>query len=146
MSVFEDMAAKFEKAASLVPSILDRSIEATEKQLLDLNRSQLIKGKKTDGQSITPKYTKQYKKAAGKKSSTPNLNVSGKFYKSFQANILARTISIKGGYLVSRAHDLGDILEKRYTSEIYGLTERNLARYSKILLPVFNKNLRDELR
>lgn len=143
MSVFADMADKFEKAASLVPSLVDSSIEATEGQLLDFNREQLDKGKRSDSQNITPDYSLPYAKRKGFK--TPNLKVTGEFHRSLSAKIKARSIEIEGKRQ-NKGFDVAAHLEKRYTSNIYGLTDSNQTKYNKIFLPVFQKQLSDELQ
>ncbi|MCK5607925.1 hypothetical protein KAR91_38955 [Candidatus Pacearchaeota archaeon] len=142
------MADRFEKAASLLPVIVDTAIEETEEQLLDLNRSQLIIGQKSDGQAITPRYTPAYakRKKGSKSSPTPDLLVSGKFYKSFDAQVKKRTIEIEGTAKTSKGFDYSAHLEKRYSSEIYGLTEQNTAIYARELLPLIQKGITDVLQ
>lgn len=149
MGLFGDMAERFERAASMVPSLVDSSIEATEEQLLDLNRAQLIKGQKSDGNKIVPKYTKKYsafkKKIGSRPAPTPDLKVDGTLHRSLKTEIKARTIEIEGT-LVSKGFDVAGHLEKRYTSEIYGLTDQNLTRYADFFSQEFTKRLQNELR
>ena len=146
MGVFADMAERFDKAASLVPAIVDLSIEATEKQLLDLNRSQLIIGQKSDGQAITPKYSTNYakRKKGSRSSPTPDLKVTGKFYRSFQTKLTEKQIEIEGTR-ESKGFDVAEHLEKRYSEDIYGLTENHIGIYGNVLLPIFTKKLEDVL-
>lgn len=123
-----------------VMNVLDKVLERFKPELLDLNTSQLEKGEASDGTSVGTYVDSEYakfKKAIGSKSSPQiDLKVTGDFYSGFRAEIKSRVISI-----VSKDKKAGK-LERRFGSEIYGLTEASLSKFIQMILPYFIEDLR----
>ena len=126
-----------------VYEVLDKVLERFKPELLDLNTSQLEKGEASDGSNVGMYVDSEYakfKKSIGSISSPKvDLKVTGDFYEGFRAEIKKKIISIS-----SKDSKAGN-LEKRYGSEIYGLTASNLSVYIDTILPYFIDEMRKEM-
>jgi len=100
------------------------AIESKDEDIVDFNRAQMLQSKRSDNQTITPRYTPRY--AAFKGISNPNLLLTGEFQGEMFLNVNENDESYFIGSFDSKAM----ILVDRYSDKIFGLnkTHQVLAR------------------
>ena len=118
-----------------VEKAANETINFTSKELADLNREQLAKGIRADNELVHwlkdghYPYTKQYATFKANKfggnTSVVDLNLGKKFIESIKAELKGEEIEFEG---TSR---MAQYLEPNYSSEIYGLTDDNLEKYTE---------------
>ena len=103
---------------------ISQSIENVSDDIVDLNRKQMLRGKRSDEQKIVPKYSKRYAKRKG--FTTPNLKLEGDFQDDMdlivnenQGEVVITSFDYKNPFLVNR-----------YTDKIFGIpkTKQQTAR------------------
>ncbi len=103
--------------------------------ILDLNREQLYeKGINNDGTPITPEYrpfTKRLKQSVGAIWSHVTLFHTGQFYRGFDL------VKTGNGFSVFSRDSKSSLLQDKYGSKIFGLTESN----EKILNDLLQKEM-----
>ena len=112
------------------------SIAATSGKILDLNREQLLHGKRSDGTTMPP-----YSEASVKKFHKPAgpilLYDTGRFQQSFKLDVGSSKIE----FLSEDLHDL----KKRYGDNIFGLGATNQEYYNQeVFLPEFSQKIESQ--
>ncbi|HEY5588417.1 MAG TPA: hypothetical protein VIK86_05610 [Candidatus Paceibacterota bacterium] len=102
--------------------VAKQSIAATSNIMADENRKQLKKGQKADG-TIMDNYSKVSQDLFNKPDSPITLYDTGAFHKSITVDVGADEFE----FIADDIHDL----EKRFTNEIYGLTQQNSDNYAE---------------
>jgi hypothetical protein len=115
-----------------------------EAEIVDLNTSQLEKGKLSTGANIDPKYSSKlytgFKKSIGSKvAPIPDLKVEGNYYSG-------KYLEGKGEFLIFGSKDSkADKLEKKYSVDIEGLTDANWSNsieiFSDDLIDLINEHI-----
>ena len=109
------------------------SISKTSEKFVELNREQLLSGKRSDGKSMPP-YSDASVEIYGKPSGPILLYDTGAFQDSIEIDVDS------SGYKVL-ADDPND-LAGAYGDEIFGLTSKNQEKYNQeIFLPEFAKSI-----
>lgn len=125
-----------------VVEIMVETLEELDKFMSDLNREQLIQGKLSTGDDITPDYTEttvflKEKFGTGLGKITDNVTLYGKgpFHKSIFTEVFPDEIiwDATDGKL--------DELESKYSKDILGLTNENIKKLKDKALPIFYKKL-----
>ena len=102
-------------------AICKRVFQRHSKDIETLNKSQLAKGTRSDDSKL-PAYSKSYLKTRrkyGRPTAPMDLNLKGDFYEKFFSDYLT-------SYMTIGSRDgKGPVLEERFSSEIYGLTEKS---------------------
>jgi hypothetical protein len=124
---------RLEKVAlDRIEVFVDKAATAQAGLMADLNREQLNDGIKSDGTPITPAYkprTIEIKKRKGQPYNKVTLLDKG----PFQAGIKAS--KKMGVFELESTDSKEEDLKEKYSEEIEGLTEENLAKVSKAMLP-----------
>ena len=111
------------------------AIGLTSEFILDLNREQLIHGKRADGTRM-PNYSRASVVVYGKPAGPIMLYDTGNFQGSFKLDVGSEALQIL-------ADDPND-LEGRYGEEIYGLDKTNQEYYNQdIFLPELAKGIEE---
>lgn len=111
--------------------VAKQTIAATSNIMADYNRKQLRKGIKSDG-TILPDYSKVSKDLFNKPDGPIQLFDTGSFHKSITVDVGSDDFEFIG----EDVHDL----EKRYSNNIYGITEQNKDTYSNdVVLPLIQE-------
>lgn len=135
------------------------AIAETKGPLLDLNREQLMEGKRRDGKDVTPSYFEDpyfesVEEAVGysdwkdeitpnsiRKRGTPNLFIIGKFHYSIDIKLSPFKIEFLSSSPIAKD------IRKKYGPLIYSLnTEKKIKYLQSWLRPQFIKNIRFKLR
>ncbi len=129
-----------------INSLLDECINETEKQLLDLVKSQLESGRKGTGEALKDYESQSYadfkKNIVGSIAPyfTPDLKLTGDFYDGF-----FQQPALNGIEVYSKDWKASK-LEKKYGNSIFNLTKENLEYYStKIIYPILMQKIRKHL-
>jgi len=122
----QDYYAKVKAANSQSKELKKQAVKESQPLIIQLNKDQLSKGIRTDGQKVLPKY-KDTGYALKKRSmnpkpgfGTPDLFLTGKFYGGFKVDLGTSAFRI-----LSEGVDYAKHLESRY-QKIYGLTKAHL--------------------
>lgn len=118
--------------------IIQQSVDQTKDSIPELNKHQLEVGLLATSNPIVPKYSPSYAKKKG--FTTPNLYVSGDFYRGLYT-------TVNGNTFTTNSSDIKAFpLETKYSKFIFGLTKDSKTAYSLgVLRPVLNKNLREAI-
>lgn len=108
-------------------------IGRTSDQYLDLNREQLLEGRRADG-SVMPNYSWISVKVYGKPDGPIMLFDTGAFHGSFKLDVGSQDLEI----LANDEHNLED----RFGDEIYGLTPNSQEYYNQ---EIFLPELKEEI-
>jgi hypothetical protein len=115
-------------------------VKSNEASILDVNRNQLRAGNDSDGKYIRPEYYKEeyaiYKtRYMGSMAPfrTPDLLLTGKFYRSFKFDGDFRVISTGVPYASE--------LESKYGANIYGFDDRNLTAVRAMYMEEIRKKV-----
>lgn len=112
------------------------AIGKTGERILDLNRDQLLDGKKSNGK-VMPAYSDMSVEVYGKPSGPIRLYDTGAFQESFKIDVDSLGLQI----LSDDPNDLAGA----YGDDIFGLTTKNQEYYNKeIFLPVFMDAVKNE--
>lgn len=115
--------------------VAKKNIAATSNIIADLTKKQLRKGELSTGE-ILPNYSIASQKYFDKPDIPIQLFDTGKFHNSFK-------IDVGSELLTWVADDLHD-LEKRYSSDIYGMTAKSKQSYAKdTLYPLIIKDVKE---
>lgn len=143
MATLAEMSRRW-KGLNLFKIYQEVITEETE-EILDLNRDQLEKGKTSKGKKIKPKYKKRYAEKKNKLNpmpglGTPDLKLSGGFYKS-------RTLKNKSGIFIFGA----TVAYKKYIEpkydDIYGLDPKNQKIFiEETATEVYIEKIREQLQ
>ncbi|GAB3948357.1 hypothetical protein GCM10028805_22540 [Spirosoma harenae] len=115
-----------------IHQVVAESIDAHEDDIIDLNQSQLAAGQLADGSAIKPFYkpvTIAIKKARGQTSDHVTLRNKGDFYQGFY------TKRVSDGTEVLSRDPKNDMLEAKYTVDIFGLSVASKEQLSNRLRP-----------
>lgn len=126
--------------------ILDEVLEETMSFLLDANTEQLRKGKLNDGDSLeryrSAAYLDYKQRVLGTyraEGGAADLFVEGDFYHGFKG-------VVKSLYIEVYSTDWkAEKLEKKYSSDIYGLSQESIAIVKQQILPELQKRLRNAI-
>lgn len=131
MITIKSIADKFR--ALNTDKIIDESLAETKEAFIKANKKQLLEGKRSDGNDITPSYlddpyfkTRESAQRYSdwkdritpnpkRKSGTPNLFIKGPFHNSIDVSFNRDTISFDASFHAANA------IEDKYTSKIFGL-------------------------
>jgi hypothetical protein len=124
--------------------LLKESVEENDSYIVDLNTSQLSKGKDSKGESLAPYANPDYaqlKMSMGSQAplGTPNLKFEGNFYEGF--NLKAD----EEGFNISSTDSKSEKLKSGYGRDIFGLTDESRKDLKTVLLPTFLNKIRNEL-
>lgn len=121
-----------------IRQVISLSIDQTSDDAAQFNRDDLSVGLLATSNPIIPAYSPQYAKKKG--FTTPNLYVTGSFYRGIFATVEGNAIHFDS------IDDKAAQLEAKYGKFIYGLTQDAKSAYAlKALRPVLNGNLRKEI-
>jgi len=123
-----------------VTKLFLQSVEKFGAEIAELNREQLLKGKRADSQDIKPDYAEGYKKVRKRKGlqvGHVDLKFTGKYHKSYK-------VSIKNerAYVGSDYHTDGG----KYKFNIEGLTVENEKKILDKIIPEFKRLVSNEIR
>jgi len=113
------------------------SVKKHESYLLELNREQLSKKKRSDNSRITPEY-----KPSNKKKGNPNLFITGAYYKSYEVKLNRLFVNIGSEHKV-KDFNLGEHLRERYGDKIEGLTDKNRDKFLRLAFAELEKKIND---
>lgn len=116
MAFLNQLIQRFE--ALQVQSVIAESFEETAESYADLNAGQMYSGRNSEGDPITPTYTRltvAYKKRKGQPADRVTLRDTGDFYKGIYAKLEGTSIT------VGSTDDKAKLLEEKYGEEIFGL-------------------------
>lgn len=122
-----------------IPGIVVETMMEFKEEIIDLNTSQLEKGKLSTGENISPDYKlseyARFKKSRGSIAplGVPDLKLEGDFYEGFNID------KVSGGILIDSDDSKASKLEDKYSSNIYGLTDQNKEEVKEMILPTFRK-------
>lgn len=138
-----------------VVAAVGKSMEATTVPLVEINREQMLEGKRRDGRDITPSYLEdpffKSREAAQRysdwkdditphpkrKKGVPNLFIVGTYHNSIEALIRGEVVQFNASFV-----DAADI-ERKFGHEIYGLNaEKRVGYLRDFLRPELLKNVR----
>lgn len=119
MATLDDLQRVLERMN--IEDICEEIAEENSVEFIKLQQEQMKEGKLNTGSPITPNYTASYAKKKG--FSTPNLYNTGEFYKSM--NVLVN----RNTFAITSAVPYEQYLEKRYTTDIWGLDEENQQKF-----------------
>ena len=145
-----DLNHKISNTLQDLPDKFMEGFVGFENELLDENEAQLKRGERADNSKIRPTYTVDYaewKSRIGSTSSpTPDLYVTGGFYRSLfvvQTNKKGH-VFIGSDYVVN-GFPLGQHLQSRYGESILGFQKPVLEKYAKKTIELTRKKYLNEL-
>jgi len=114
------------------------AVQNSEKELVNINRSQMLKSKNAKDATIIPEYSQKYKDFKG--FDNPNLKLKG----DFQKEMFLETNEGAGTYFMNSFDFKAPFLEARYGENIFGISPSNIKLASKkpsqeLLKIYFNK-------
>lgn len=109
---------KFKRVNIDLYAICKRVLHRHEKDIEELNRSQLLEGKRSDG-TILPPYSAPYAKRKNKPLRPKTLKDTGGFHEGIFTTFFEKTFNIESSDYKS------DILETVWGTKIFGLTKEN---------------------
>lgn len=121
-----------------LPSVVLESVKDNEAEIIDLNiEDQLFqKGIGSDGQAITPGYsplTISIKRQKGQPTDRVTLRDTGEFHRSFEIRYG------NDAFAFAATDPKTQKLEKKYGSEIFGLTDQSLDEAIETVKPDINE-------
>jgi hypothetical protein len=126
--------------------IMVETLEELDKFMSDLNREQLIQGKLSTGDDITPDYTEttvflkeKFGTGLGKITDNVTLYDTGNFHKSIFAEVFPDEV------IIDATDGKLDDLESKYSKDILGLTNENIKKLKDKALPIFYKKLDEQI-
>ncbi|MCK5607511.1 hypothetical protein KAR91_36850 [Candidatus Pacearchaeota archaeon] len=141
---FEQLHKNVKHVADNFDEIIIGVASQHEEEVIDLNTSQLEVGKLNDGSNIEPEYMlddyADFKKAIGSKApkGTPDLKLEGDFYSGFNITYEPKAL------VIDSSDEKAAGLESKYSSDIYGLTDKNINELQLIIQPTLVKTLDHE--
>jgi len=118
-----------------IEQVIRVSIDETSEDAAQYNRDDLSEGLLATSNPIVPGYSPAYAKKKG--FLTPDLYVTGDFYRGIFAKVKDKTIEFDS------TDPKAGALKAKYGKFIYGITQESKSAYAKgSLRPVLNKNLR----
>lgn len=124
--------------------IFENALLSYEGEITRLNKENLSKGKTSEGDNIKPDYSPDYAKKKGKK--TPDLFINGSFYDSIFVTTTNEPELLVTSNLNVKGFELADHLSKRYTVNIYGITDQQAEviknKAIKKVIKIFNNGLK----
>lgn len=115
-------------------SIILRVVKEHEDYAIELNYSQLDKGKDRLGNTLKP-YSKAYAKKKGRK--LPDLLLTGKF----RSNFILR--ADKFPIEIYSPDEKTDLLVKKYGSNIFNLSQTNTLKFARYVKPFIQKAIKE---
>lgn len=103
-----------------------QSVENSEEGLVILNRDQMLRSLRADGQTISPPYSEPYARKKGR--SDPNLIVKGEF----QDEMFLSVNENDGTFFLSSFDFKMRFLVKRYGIKIFGIMPANRPKAQKL--------------
>lgn len=121
-----------------IEAVIHQSIDETSEEAAKGNRDDLSVGLLATSNPITPKYSPAYARKKG--FTTPDLYVTGGFYRGIFAKVGPKTIDF------GSTDEKAALLESKYGKFIFGLSQDAKSAYALgALRPVLNQNLRDAI-
>lgn len=119
-------------------------MQANERQIVDLNRSQLLEGKKSDGNKITPQYRRNgYALNKNQRNSRPGFGTPDLYLRGDFQNAMFLLVNGNIYSFDSRDSKRGKLVGK-YSEAIFGLTPENQRKmWVEILTPYIRQRLSD---
>lgn len=132
------------------------ALDQTKDRMIELQREQLLEGKTSKGDDITPSYLDdpyfKSRQAAQRysawkdritphpirKSGTPNLFINGAFHKSIEAVIKP------GSVIISATFKKAASIEGKF-KDIYGLNDEKTGAYTKVMGPVAVEEMKKQV-
>lgn len=120
--------------------VIKTAIRRNEQQVLNLNRNSQLRNRGIDGEgnTIKPSYrprTIELKKQKGQTTKFVTLRDTGKFHSNFYIIYRNDEFEIVAHPTYREGRDLTIYLQGKYGVDIFGLTEQNIERIKKIILP-----------
>lgn len=141
----EQLHINTKRIADNFDRLMIKVISQFEAETIDLNTGQLEKGIYRQGDEIEPRYAfdeyAKFKKSIGSKAKkgVPDLKLEGDFYEGFGIKYLSDAFEIDS------KDEKANNLERKYSSDIYGLTKESINELQKLIKPVLINALRNEL-
>jgi len=153
MGTVKQVAERYMKAYAALPDAIANTVQKSQDDLLSLNRDQLLQGRDTDGDLLSPTYLQdtyfssvekaanymkmKYKLESGHKQSmahpdqygdkppdVPNLLVTGTmFFNHFFIRVT------KEAYTIGSTGEAAPDIEQKYNNRVYGLAPRSKEYY-----------------
>lgn len=108
---------------------IDNSLDAKKKDYVDLQKDQLFHGLRSDGESITPFYTRftiAIKKEKGQVTDRVTLRDTGAFYDGIYADPRSE------GLVVDSSDEKTDMLTKKYSDAIFTLEDERKQLFANL--------------
>lgn len=134
------------RAKALDPIEMFReAIEETKEYIVDLNTSQLSKGKDSKGDDLDTYASATYaefKKSIGSEAplGIPNLLLEGDFHSGFNAKA-----DNDANVFITSTDSKSNKLKAKYGDDIFGLTDESKSDLKTVILPTYLKKLKDAL-
>ena len=113
-----------------IPSIMVKSIQDTDDEIIALQRGQLSLGLMSTGQYL-PHYSWRSIEWYGKPDTPIKLYDTGAFYAGIRVDVRQDI------FIINSVDSKNTMLKNRYTEDIFGLADAALKQYLQSLRPVF---------
>lgn len=138
MNVITDKYKALQKFQDTIEERVILTCKAYEPEIIDMNTAKLESGETSTGNPVTPGYrplTISIKRQKGQPTDRVTLKDTGDFHRSFQ-------VRFQGKYLAIYATDeKAEKLERKYSKDIYGLSNEDQDELAQMILPGMRKNL-----
>jgi hypothetical protein len=155
MASLDSLRQRFKGLQGKEINLAALAIDSIKEEIADLNREQLMEGKKADGTEITPSYYDDpYFKSREsaqrysdwkdiitpndlRKSGTPNLFINGRFHDSIAVKVSSKSV-------IFSSPDLNAFkIEAKFGNGIYGSTNESKKQIKEKAQPAFIKSVRE---
>ena len=133
---FDRLLNNVQSVINELENMVVESMMEVKEEIIDLNTSQLEVGKLSTGDTIEPEYVfdsySKLKKSKGSKApfGVPDLKLEGDFYSGFETSKLSE------GLELSSKDSKAPELERKYSKDIYGLTDKNKSEAAEYIKPI----------
>jgi len=123
--------------------VIRETVEETVQELTKYQQDQLFAGLRSDGNTIYPSYTlltEEIKSGKGQPTDRVTLKDTGAFYRGITVTASANSVKI------TSTDSKTEMLEKKYSEEIFGLNEDSAAKYSENeITPIATKKIKEQI-
>jgi hypothetical protein len=137
--IFEELHNNIQLVIDNLDNIMIEAMVENKESIIDLNVSQILEGKKGDGNKIEPEYAlKDYadlKKSMGSKAplGTPDLNLEGNFTEGFYNEGYTGSNFESSGLFIDSHDSKADKLFSKY-SGIIGIAPENHEEFAELII------------